>query len=278
MVKAFPVGIGLVVCFLFSEIFLYAQPVSAKSNPVFINFGMPEIVLDGEVFFNDNNSNNSLDASERVQFSFYIKNVGKYVANRVRVRTKVGNDINGIIVPDEIPLGNMAPDESRFIKRVIQGGPDLQSGTAEMHFEIIENDSLAKVITYNVETYSIIKKPRLEIIDHGFFSLDESSKTIQPDSPFELRVRLKNTGGGVAKNVRFDFGLPSHVLLNTLLKDKVIEKLDPGAVVTLSFQFYMGPNYDNNWIPIRIKVFDNNTDTGEEQTLNEPIRMEGTRN
>ncbi len=247
-----------------------AQPVSAVSNPVFINFGMPEIVLDGEVFFNDQNNNNTLDASERVQFSFFIKNVGKYVANRVRIRTKVGNDATGIIVPEKISLGNMAPNERKLIKRVIEGGQDLQSGTAELRFEIVENDSLSHVIPYEVKTYSISKKPRLDIISHAFLTTDDSP-TIQPGSPFELKVRLKNTGGGDAQNIRFEFDVPPHILINSDLDASTIESLKPNEITETTFNFLMGVNYQNSKILIDIRVFDDNTDSGESRTFSEPV-------
>ncbi len=251
---------------------LLAQPVSAISNPVFINFGMPDIELDGEVSFNDKNNNNTLDASERAQFSFYIKNVGKYVANRVKIRTVVGNDMSGIILPGEISLGNMAPNERKLIKRVIEGGQDLQSGVVKLRFEIIENDSLAEVVPFDVNTYSISKKPRLDIISHGFFT-KEGSQSLKPDTPFELKIRLKNNGGGTAQNIRFEFKVPPHILINSNLDDKVIEKLDPNEIENITFNFYMGVNYRSSKIPIGIKVYDDNTDSGESRTFSEPVIM-----
>ncbi|MEM6629822.1 MAG: hypothetical protein AAF694_09115 [Bacteroidota bacterium] len=246
------------------------QPITAISNPVYINFGMPELALDSEIIVNDPNNNNTLDANERFMVSFFIKNKGNYVANRVEVKTKVSDPNSGLILPGNEELGNIAPEQRQVVKRVIVGGPDLKSGVAELEFQIFENDSLTEVVTHKVKTYSISRKPRLEIIAHDFFSLEEG-KTIKPDSEFELRIRLKNTGGGVAQEVQFDILHNKHILLLSDLKEMMISELPPNEVVEKRFKFYLGVNYKDTKIPIRVKVFDINEGSGELQELSDAI-------
>ena len=247
-----------------------SQPITAVSNPVYINFNMPELVLDSEIMINDPNNNNILDANEKMQISFWIANRGRYVANRVAVKTYVTDPASGVIGSPIESLGNMAEGEKILIKRLLEGGPNLKSGETTVEFHIMENDSLAEIITHKVNTYSITRKPRLEIIAHDFFSLG-GSKTIRPDSEFELRVRLKNTGGGIARQVRFDINHPKHILIQSDLEDMVVEELEPDAVVELSFRFFMGINYKETTIPIRVKVFDINKGSGEVQTLSDAL-------
>lgn len=249
---------------------LFSQPITSVSNPVFVNFGMPELVLDSEIFVNDPNSNNTLDANERVMISFFIKNKGNYIANRVYVKTHVPNSGSGVLVPELLDVGNLAPDQRFLVKRIIQGGPDLKSGKANLEFQLIENDSLSEVISYGVNTYSITQKPRLEIIAHEFFSLG-NSKTIKPDTEFELKIRLKNTGGGVAKKVQFDVLHGKHILLYTDLDELIIDELGPNEVEELSFKFFLGINYRDNKIPIRVKVYDINEGSGEVQELSDAV-------
>ena len=256
----------MLVCFSHTQ----AQPITAVSNPVFINFGMPELVLDSEIFVNDPNSNNTLDANERIMISFFIKNKGNYVANRVLIKTFIPVSGSGVLVPEILDVGNLDPAQRYLVKRIIQGGPDLKSGKANLEFQLVENDSLSEVIPYSINTYSISQKPRLEIIAHEFFSLG-NSRTIKPDSEFELRIRLKNTGGGVAKEVQFDVLHQKHIILYTNLDELVIDELAPEEVVEKSFKFFLGINYQDDTIPIRVKVFDINEGSGEVQELSDAV-------
>ena len=260
----------LCMLFLWMSPFLKAQPITAISNPVYINFGMPELELDSEIIVNDPNNNNTLDANERFMVSFFIKNKGNYVANRVEVKTRVSDPNSGLILPDNEDLGNLDPEQRQVVKRIIVGGPDLKSGVAELEFQIFENDSLAHVVTHKVKTYSISQKPRLEIIAHDFFSLG-NGKTIKPDSEFELRIRLKNTGGGVAQEVQFDILHNKHILLLSDLNEMIVGELAPDEVVEKRFKFYLGVNYKDTKIPIRVKVFDINEGSGELQELSDAI-------
>ena len=265
-------SLTLVLCvvFLGMKSLMMAQPITAISNPVYINFGMPELELDSEIIVNDPNNNNTLDANERFMVSFFIKNKGNYVANRVEVQTKVSDPNSGLILPETEQLGNIDPEQRQVVKRIIIGGPDLKSGVADLEFQIFENDSLAHVVTHKVKTYSISQKPRLEIIAHDFFSLG-GGKSIKPGSKFELRIRLKNTGGGVAQEVKFDILHNKHILLDSDLEEMIIPELAPDEVSEKRFQFTLGINYKDTKIPIRVKVYDINEGSGELQELSDAI-------
>lgn len=232
----------------------WAQPVMGQSNAVFINFGMPELVLDGDIFFNDINNNNGIDAEENVQVGFFVKNVGKYVANNIRVRTKVENGGGEMGLPEDVGLGNLAPNERKLVRGKITGGKNMEAGKATLLFEIIENDTLAETIRYEVNTFSESQQPKLEIIAYNFVT--RKGRKIRKDSPFILNIRLKNTGGGTAKEVSFDVDYPKHILLLTFLEEYKIDELQPGETIMLSFEFQAGINYSKDKIPLRIIISD----------------------
>ena len=234
--------------------FVLAQPVTGTSNNVSINFGMPEIEYDGEMIFNDVNNNNALDVEESVQIGFYLINSGKYVANNVRVRTVLENELIGINLPAEVNLGNIAPNQKRLVRGIFSGTSELPQGVANIKFEVIENDSLAKVIPYNLTTLGVSEQAKLEILSFGF--LAQRGRTLKKDAPFILRIRVKNSGGGVAKDVKFDAIPPRHILLNSLLEDLHLDEIKPGETVELAFEFYAGINYQKEIIPIQIIITD----------------------
>ena len=249
---------------------LLGQPITALSNPVYINFNMPELVLDSDIYINDPNNNNTLDANEKMQVSFFIANRGEYVANSVKVRTHVIDPKSGVQGTEDESLGNLAKGERRLIKRLILGGADLKSGETEVEFQILESDSIAEVITHKINTFSEARTPRLEIIAYEFFSLDKGG-SIRPNTEFELRIRLKNSGGAPAKEVEFDINHQKHIVVLSDLESTMVPELEPNAVVERSFRFFMGPNYTESKIPIRIRVFDVNTGSGETHKLTDAI-------
>lgn len=239
--------------------------VTRLSNTVYINFGMPEVGLDGEVLFNDINNNNGLDANERAQITFNIKNNGKYDANNVKVRTVLNNVAEGIILPSEINLGNLGPNETKMVRCLVSADDRLVSGQAKFSFEILENEAKSTAIPFEVNTYSIISLPQLDIISFGFSSKSGNPKIVL-DSDFIFTIRLKNKGGGPAKNVRFDIEAPRHIVVTTLLEDVVIESLPAGETRDIKFELYAGPNYNQPNIPIRVTVSEINEGSGDKET------------
>ena len=247
-----------------------AQPITAISNPVYINFGMPQLELDSEIIVNDPNNNNALDVNERFMVSFFLKNKGKYVANRVEVQTMSSDSDRGMILPEKAELGNIDPGQRLAVSQIIMGGPELMSGVADLKFQIFENNSLDQLVIHKVNTYSLSQKPRLKIIADEFFGTGEG-KSIKPGSKFELWIRLKNTGGAVAKHIQFYIQHNQHILLNSNLDDMIISELAPNEVVEKRFRFSLGINYKDPKISIRVKAYDINDDSGKLQELSNAI-------
>ena len=241
-----------------------AQPVFQRSNEVNIDFGVPDLIQEKEIFFNDVNNNNALDAKERVAIGIPIRNIGKYLANNVRLETRVEDEVEGLILPPPKEMGNLEPGQSRIAQVVLEGDAVLASGIAHVKFDIIENEEVATTIDYDLTVLSVSEKPQLVIISPGFYT--ENNK-IEVGKPFSLTFRLKNSGGGVAQNVQFQVSIPPHVLLRTNYSDLVLERMNPGQIVEIEMEFLIGPNYTKTKVPIEVKVTDINKGSGEKQSL-----------
>ena len=71
-------SIFLVLCLSLGFQSLSAQIIKDSSKSIRLNFGFPELQVEDDIQFQDQNDNNIIDPGEGGLISFTIKNVGKY--------------------------------------------------------------------------------------------------------------------------------------------------------------------------------------------------------
>lgn len=231
----------------------WAQPQSANSNSVLINFGYPELVTDDYPSFNDRNNNSTIDVGEQVQVAFSITNEGKYVANNVQVITAIDEQIKGLKLPEPRNYGNIAPGVSKRVKLVLAGDQTLAAGVAQLRFVIIENADTATVMPFSVLTADESQQAKLSVNSHIFFAKENR---LQLDQPFDLKFDLQNLGNAPALEVSFRFKLPEHVLVTSSLADATLKTLGPGQIKDIRFTLIAGVNYSESNIPITVFITD----------------------
>ncbi|GAB4412507.1 MAG: hypothetical protein OHK0039_18600 [Bacteroidia bacterium] len=134
---------------------LHAQVLRGISNKVKMDFGYPDLKVLDDLTFEDENSNQLIDANEVIQISFTIENAGAYPALAVKIQPQELNGVQGLDLPDEIEVGDIPPGEKRKIRVGIAASEQLEKGSASLFFKIIENGSYDNLsVPYGVGTVS----------------------------------------------------------------------------------------------------------------------------
>ena len=146
-------SIFLVLCLSLGFQSLSAQIIKDSSKSIRLNFGFPELQVEDDIQFQDQNDNNIIDPSEGGLISFTIKNVGKYPAKNVAVFPKELSGVPGLELPEKQEIGDLAPGESKLVEVGLFAEENLEKGTANFIFEIHENGEYENIsVVYALDT------------------------------------------------------------------------------------------------------------------------------
>ncbi|MEL7531576.1 MAG: hypothetical protein AAFN10_09725 [Bacteroidota bacterium] len=139
----------LLACFLAN-----GQTLEATSNQLSLDFGYPELRFKNDAIrFIDENDNGIIDPGEGTIIRLVIENLGKYPANDVRLRPQELNQINGLELPEEIEVGDIAAGEQKVVQVGVAAADELDTGTANFIFYAKESAEKGRVsVVYAVAT------------------------------------------------------------------------------------------------------------------------------
>ncbi|MEM6343733.1 MAG: hypothetical protein AAF927_07625 [Bacteroidota bacterium] len=132
----------------------FGQTLEATSNQISLDFGYPELRFKNDaISFIDENDNGIIDPSEGTIIRLVIENLGKYPAKDVRLRPQELNQINGLELPEEIEVGDIAAGEQKVVQVGVAAADELDTGTANFIFYAKEAAEKGRVsVVYAVAT------------------------------------------------------------------------------------------------------------------------------
>lgn len=116
-----------------------AQVIDNTSKSLRLTFGFPELQVEDDIQFQDQNDNNIIDPGEGGLISFTIKNAGKYPAINIAVYPKELSGVLGLELPEFQEVGNLMPGQSKLVEIGLFAEKSLKKGTANFIFEIHES-------------------------------------------------------------------------------------------------------------------------------------------
>lgn len=208
----------------------------------------PNLIIN-DVKIIDNNQ--VLEANEKIQISFYIKNEGKGDANDIITKISNPNSINGILFNNPSIIRNLRPNDSVQVLTTINSDINLKNGNAKILFSFEEKNGFSPEPTeIDFETKEFIK-PKIKIVDYAFIT--ENGK-INKGLPIKLKVILQNIGQGQAENVNVYFKYPQSNVLPNSNSELTFSELKPGESKEIMFEFITNKLYASNTIPIEILI------------------------
>jgi hypothetical protein len=196
-------------------------------------------------------NNQVLEANEKIQISFYIKNIGKGDANDIITKISNVNAINGVVYNNPSIITVLKPTDSLRVITSINGTLNLKNGIVKLLLSFDEKNGFSpEPIEIEFETKEFIK-PLIKIVDYAFIT--ENGK-IEKGLPIVLKVIIQNVGQGKAENIKINFKYPQTNLLPNSNTQVYFTELKPGESKEIIFEFITNKLYQSNTIPIEISI------------------------
>lgn len=260
-------------CVVFSG---FAQENSGKSQSKKITFKreqsggiheLPDLIIKEEKFI-DENRNKIINANENCSISFKVENMGKGLAQNVKVRASLkSGDKLGVEFDEIIDLGNMPGETETEVSIPIKGTFNNQDGYVEFSIEVLEIRGFdAFPLEMKIETRAF-SEPMVVVAD-AVFSTDDGG-IIKLNYPINLKVLVQNIGAGVARDVRVRFELTGSNCI--FLGDMDVFDFDflhSGETRELDFLFTATRRYTQSEIPVQVDISESYSKYAKDTLLN----------
>lgn len=226
--------------------------VSNGKNSTPVSKKFPKLVISmDENSFQDADGNNVIDAGERFDIHFTVRNEGEGDAYDLRLRLyeEQGHEIffDGLRERDggQIPAGTSKQYTFTYIAK-----HDMPTDLAKIKIHVFEQRGFDAIhaLEVNMQEYAM---PRLRIADYRFTASEGSSITLGSSGKFTFA--LQNSGMKTAKGVKLNFNLPAYVF-ETDVPALTIDSIAPGDVVTLDYGFLVNTRFDGDSIAVMVSV------------------------
>ncbi len=267
--------IFLLILPLFFSVHLEAQVTSGKSKAKKITFKgqksgnireLPDLIIKEEKFV-DENKNNFINANEDCQISFVVENIGKGVAQNVKVKSSLkGEQSYGVTFDELIELGDIPGESSQEVIIPLQGKLNTTDGYLEFLIEVMESRGFdAYPLEIKLETRRFAE-PQIIVADAVFST--EDGGTIKLNYPINLKLLIQNVGAGEAKDVKVSFTLPNPNCVFLGENNKfTFEYLNSGQTKEVDFLFTATRRYTESEIPVEVTIAESYGRYGQDTTL-----------
>ena len=250
------------ILFVFAAAPVFSQVTKGTSETKKITFKreqtggireLPDLIIKEEKF-SDENLNKAINANEDCAISFKVENIGKGVAQNVKVKVSLKNDANlGVTFEEMVDLGDMPGETQNDVTIPIQGRMNTEDGYAEFVIQVLESRGFdAFPLEFKIETRRFAE-PMLVVADAVFST--EDGGNIKLNYPINLKVLVQNIGEGTARDVNVSFQLPGANCIFLGETDKFdFDFLNSGETRELDFLFTATRRYTDSEIPVQVDI------------------------
>ena len=203
----------------FPEVWIRIPEGTSVQYPIPVNVNSPVGIQKQEVLILSSSVPDAVDPGDEIPVALALRNDGKLLASDVTLR--IGN-VSGTVAPkdtDLYQLGTIDASGEKAIDILLLSdkttSPGLIQVPVTLNYKGIDGTAHTQSTSINV-----MMKGKSEL---GFVSVDTSPRRISEDQPFDLTIRIENTGTGDAKQVAATVNLPM-----TGTKQSFIGKIKPG--------------------------------------------------
>lgn len=212
---------------------------------------IPPLLSISNIAFNDNNSNNRIDANEKCSISFTISNSGKGAARNLTMNIQNNSAVKGLDYSNSKTIGSLEPSTSQTITIPISGSMNLTSGMANFNVSFEEQLGFPPdPFELKIETKEFVS-PNLQVVDHSFLT---DNGVIRLGFPIQLKVLIQNIGQGTAEDVKVNFQYPSQNVFPNGPNEFAVGTLPAGATKELVFEFIANKLYTDQTIPVTARI------------------------
>ena len=182
----------------------------------------------------DEDGNGILNANEKVQLIFKVKNSGEGDGLNLQLKLNTTGSTQGLECPKSKSLTAIMAHQSAEYKVEWTTSMNTVDGVVNVTLEIEEpNGFNTDAVQMEIKTQKFIS-PMVQVVDHAIYSNDGDTQ-LGLAKPFNLQLLVQNTGQGDAKNVTIHFPIPANAFLMSGEEEVTIDYLAAGEQRSLDY-------------------------------------------
>ena len=199
----------------------------------------------------EDNNNGILEVGEKSKITFTVKNQGKGKAYNMIAKVALENSVKGLSFEKEVLIGNLDADKETEASIPLTATPELASTSGTFIISIVEGNGYnPSPLKLNFQTKGASNYSFVMITDYEYSS---GTGKAEIGAPITLKLKLKNTSQGEAKNVKIDFLLPEKVMAVNKLSEQ-IPSIQPDEIKEISMEFYATKEYKDSDLKIKLNI------------------------
>lgn len=203
----------------YPEVWIDTKGGTSTKYPFPVNVNTAIGIRKQAILIMDSSLTGSVNPGDEIPVTLTVSNAGQLLADDITLSV---SNVSGIVAPkntDLYHLGMIGPGEQKNVSFVLLS--DKQAGTGLVRVPVtIGYNSIDGVALTQQTGIDVMMKGTAEL---GFVSVDTNPTRLTQDTPFDLTVRIENTGTGEAKQVSAKVDLPAEGT-----KEAFIGKIKPG--------------------------------------------------
>jgi hypothetical protein len=220
----------------FPEVWIDTYGGRSTRYPVPVNVNTATGIQKQAILIMDSSLPGSVNPGDDIPVTLTMKNAGQLLADDVTLKI---TNVSSRVAPkttDLYHLGTISPGTEKTITLTLLSDKEAATGLVRVPVTINYN-SLDGTPVSQQTGIDITMKGKAEL---GFVSVDTSPPRLTENIPFDLTIRIENTGTGEAKQVSATIDLPAEGT-----KEAFIGKIKPGndAPAVFLLEGLKGGNY-----------------------------------
>jgi hypothetical protein len=203
----------------FPEVWIHIPFGSNVRYPVPVNVNSTIGLQSQAILVMTSSLPDSVRPGEEIPVMLTIRNAGQLLAKEVIVRIETGSTTIAPRNTDLYHLGTIQGGQEQQVNLMLISDRKTASGLTRIPVTFQYTSLQGTTITQNA-SIDILFEGQAEL---GFVSVDTSPRRVVEGQPFDLTIRIENTGTGEAKQVSATVDLPM-----TGTKEAFIGKIKPG--------------------------------------------------
>jgi len=187
--------------------------------PIPVNVNTASGIQKQAILIMDSSLPGTMNPGDEIPVTLTVKNAGQLLADDVTLKI---TNVSGSVAPkstDLYHLGTVGPGDLKTVNLILLSDKDASSGLIRIPVAISYNALDGTAVTEQTGI-DVMMKGKAEL---GFVTVDTSPARLTEGTPFDLTIRIENTGTGEAKQVSATVDLPVEGK-----KEAFIGKIKPG--------------------------------------------------
>jgi len=195
------------------------------------------------VAMKEDNRNGIIENPEKPVITFTLKNTGKGQAYNVVAKVSAESTIVGLNFEKEVLIGNLDADKYTSVSIPIYTDSTLETSGGIFTVDIQEGNGFnASPLKVNFQTRGGVSYSYVMVSSHAYSSATGKAEI---GAPITLKLKLKNTSSGEARNVKVNFIFPPNVMAVNKLSE-FVPLIPPGEEKEISVEFYATKEFEKN--------------------------------